>query len=105
MSRVVPEIGRWYQDSISGQVFEIVALDQDEGTVQVQFFDGEIADFDLEAWGEMALVPAAAPEDWRSAFELDDVLEIDPDAPLHPLQWGSPLSRIEPDTTLAIEDL
>ena len=105
MSRVNPEVGRWYQDSISGQVFEIVAIDHEEGNVQVQFFDGEIADYDLEIWGEMALVPAAAPEDWRSAFELDEDLQVDPDAAMHPTQWGNPLSRIEPELMVGIEDI
>ncbi len=104
MSRLLPEIGHWYQELGSRQVFEIVALDRDEGTVQIQYLDGEIADYDLEAWGELALVTAAAPEDWRTAFELDDDVEMDPDAALHPPQWGNPLSRIEPDTVLGIDD-
>ena len=105
MSRLLPEIGRWYLEQSSRQLFEIVAYDRDEGTLQIQYLDGEIADYDLEAWGEMSLLAAAAPEDWRTAFELDQDMELDPDAAIHPPQWGSPLSRIEPDTVLGIEDL
>lgn len=104
MSRLLPEIGRWYQELGSRQVFEIVALDREEGTVQIQYLDGEIADYDLEAWGELTLVGAAAPEDWRTAFELDDDVAMDPDAALQPPQWGNPLSRIEPETMLGIDD-
>ncbi|WP_439107071.1 DUF6763 family protein [Congregibacter sp.] len=105
MSQFVPKLGRWYQDRESGQLFEIVSLDLDEANVQVQYLDGELADFDLDVWAELSLRTAAAPEDWRTPFELDDADEIDPDAAMHPLQWSSPLSNIEPDTVLAIEDV
>jgi hypothetical protein len=104
MSRHLPQIGRWYQDQDSGQVFEIVALDVDEGTIQAQYLDGEITDFDIEAWALMALSPAAEPEDWRCAFELDPETSVDSDSVAHPLQWGSPLNRIEPEAMVGIDD-
>ncbi|WOJ95726.1 DUF6763 family protein [Congregibacter brevis] len=104
MSQFVPKLGRWYQDKESGQLFEIVSLDTDEANVQVQYLDGELADFEFDVWAELKLRTAAAPEDWRTAFELDDVDESDPDAAMHPLQWASPLSDIEPDTILALEE-
>lgn len=102
MTRHIPQIGHWYQDSDSGLLFEIVALDRDEGTVQVQYVDGELADYDLDSWADMQLRSAAAPEDWRSAFELDEDEQLD--AALRPTQWGSPLSRIEPETMLGVDD-
>lgn len=104
MSRYPPSIGQWFQEVESGQVFEIVAYDRDEATVQVQYLDGEIADFDLDSWAQLELSRAAEPEDWRSAFELDDELRVDPDAAMHPVQWSNPLSRVEPDTVLGIDD-
>jgi hypothetical protein len=103
MSVITPKIDHWYQDSRSGALFEIVAWDSDEGTVQVQYLDGEIADFDLDSWSELALRPAAAPEDWRSAFEVDE--SGDPDAAWHPPGWGSPLASVEPDTMYGVEEI
>ncbi|WP_414980420.1 DUF6763 family protein [Congregibacter sp.] len=105
MSQFVPTIGRWYQDRESRQLFEIVSMDLDEANVQVQYLDGELADFEFDVWAELNLAIAAAPEDWRTAFELDLADEIDPDAAMHPLQWASPLSNIEPDTVLGLDDL
>lgn len=106
MSQLTPKIDQWYQDSRTGTLFEIVAWDTDENTVQVQYLDGEIADLDLEFWAELALQPAAAPEDWRSAFELDDdAFSADPDAALHPTAWASPVSSVEPETMVGVEDL
>jgi len=104
MDRLTPEIGLWYQDSHSGQLFEIVARDFTEGTVQVQYLDGELSDFDLESWADMPLLAAAAPEDWRTGFEMDPDGEQDPDAALHPTAWSSPLSEIEPDTMYGVEE-
>jgi hypothetical protein len=102
MSRFLPKIGQWYQDRDSGLLFEIVAIDPDESTIQLQYLDGEIADCDLDAWGELALARAAAPEDWRTAFEIDE--DIDPEGALHPMQWANPLLAIEPETVLGVED-
>lgn len=104
MTQHVPQIGHWYQDDSSGQVFEIVALDRDEGTLQVQYLDGEIAAYDYDSWGDMQLTLAAEPEDWRSAFELDDDQRLDPDAAMHPMQWDSPLSCIEPEAMLGVDE-
>ncbi len=105
MSHYLPNIGQWFQDLSNRQLFEVVALDRDSGTIQIQYVDGEITDMEVENWGDLLLTPAAEPEDWRTAFELDEEFSGDPDAALHPTQWASPLSRIEPDTVLGIEDL
>ncbi|MFK7830391.1 MAG: DUF6763 family protein [Congregibacter sp.] len=104
MTTVVPKIGHWYQEG-NGPLFEIVTFEPDEASVQVQYLDGELADFDLETWGVMAAKPAAAPEDWRTAFELDDGSSVDPDAALHPVEWDSPLTSIEPDAICGVEDI
>ena len=104
MSQLRPVIGQWYQDSRTSALFEIVAWDPDENTVQLQYLDGEIADMDLESWGDLVLLPAAAPEDWRTAFELDDDACVDPDAAFHPPAWGSPLAGVEPEAMLGVED-
>jgi hypothetical protein len=104
MSRHLPRVGHWYQDCVSRQIFEVVALDREEGTIQVQYLDGAITDFDQEGWADLELRLAAEPEDWRVAFELDEDATIDDDSVLHPLQWASPLSRIEPDTVLGIDE-
>ena len=36
-----PRVGDWYQN-ISGENFEIVALDDDEATLEIQYFDGAV---------------------------------------------------------------
>jgi len=53
-----------------------------------------VAEYEIDAWREMLLEPAEAPEDWRAPFELDDDDMLDPDLPMHPEEWASPLSSI-----------
>ena len=58
-----PNVGDWFKDA-QGQSFEIVAVDEDEGSVEVQFYDGEIEEYDADSWRMLYLVPIAPPEDW-----------------------------------------
>lgn len=90
-----PRIGDWYQEP-EGDPFEVVAVDDDAGTVEVQHFGGEIEEIDLEDWFEMELSPAAPPEDWTGPYddlERDDLGDIE--RPLHPENWGGYLDEID----------
>ena len=62
-------VGGWYKDVQSDALFEVVDWDPDDLTIETQYLDGEVAEYDLETWREMHLVRAEAPEDWRAAFE------------------------------------
>jgi uncharacterized protein DUF6763 len=72
--RVHPDVGKWYRAG-RGEAFEVVALDEDDGTVEVQYFDGTVAEFELEDWemqranGEIE--DAEAPEDWTGSVDVD----------------------------------
>ena len=65
-----PAIGRWYRRR-SGQLFEVVAIDEDAATVELQFFDGTIDEFDLEDWNRLSIERVAAPEDWSGSVDMD----------------------------------
>lgn len=104
MTWLHPHIGSWYQDREQGAWFEVVALDEASGTIEVQYFDGSIAEFDRENWQQLTLVGAAAPEDSEAAYEMsaED-------------RWGeefngsardhlTALAMLEPDSYPAIDD-
>jgi hypothetical protein len=65
-----PRIGDWYL-SINGDKFEIVALDEDEATLEVQFFDGAIEEFDFDSWNEMEVKTIEPPEDWSGSLDIE----------------------------------
>tara|TARA_R110002110_G_scaffold66978_1_gene183118 strand:- start:216778 stop:217095 length:318 start_codon:yes stop_codon:yes gene_type:complete len=104
MKMLSPRIGAWYKDQQTDALFEVIDWDPSSLTIEAQYLDGEVAEFDIDVWRQMPLEPAAAPEDWRAAFELDDEDLLDPDMPMHPEEWNNPVNLIEPDAMYGVED-
>lgn len=67
---VPPVIGAWYRDA-TGAVFEVVALDEDDRTVEIQYFDGSLEEIDLDVWDETPLMMTDAPEDWTGSLDVE----------------------------------
>ena len=65
-----PAIGRWYRRT-NGQLFEVVAVDDDDATIELQFFDGTIDEVDRETWSKLLIEPVAPPEDWSGSVDMD----------------------------------
>ncbi len=69
-----PTIGNWYRIKGS-ESFEVVALDEDDGTIELQYFDGTVEEMDLEDWQAEhevgALEEIEAPEDWTGSVDVD----------------------------------
>ena len=63
-------MGHWYR-RLNGNLFEVVAVDEDGSTVEMQHFDGTIEGLDLEAWQTIDIEPAQAPEDWSGSVDMD----------------------------------
>jgi Family of unknown function (DUF6763) len=104
MKMLHPVVGGWYKDMQTSAIFEIVAWEPSNLSIETQYLDGEVAEYDLDAWREMTLQRVEAPEDWRTSFELDDEDLLDPDLPFHPEDWNNPLNLIEPDAMYGVED-
>ncbi len=104
MKMLRPVVGAWYKDLQTHELFEVVDWDTASLTIETQYLDGEVSEYDLDAWREMVLEEVEPPEDWRAAFELDDDDLLDPDRPLHPEDWDSPINSIEPDAIDGVED-
>lgn len=69
-----PVIGAWYQNT-DGQRFKVVAVDDQDLSIEIQFFDGEIDELDDELWHEHSPQHIAAPEDSSGPF--DDIEKDD----------------------------
>lgn len=104
MKATGPRVGGWYQDLQTGDLFEIVAWDMEKRTIETQYVDGEISEYDIESWNLLTLLPAEEPEDWRSSFELDNEDRLDPDLPFHPEDWSGPVAGIEPEYMNGVEE-
>jgi len=82
-----PAIGQWYR--ISGEKeFEVVAVDDDEGTIEIQYFDGTLGELDREDWDshwlEGQIAAAAAPEDWTGSVDVESGDDNNDSPPANP---------------------
>ena len=98
----VPNIGKWFIDKHSNQLFEVVAIDDHAGSIEIQYVDGELGEFDLESWASQEIEPAAAPEDWSASYEI--VFE-DRNSDTPQTQYENPLNTIESDISLGIDEI
>jgi len=104
MASVFPTIGNWYQDVITQQLMEVVAVDEDSGTIEVQYEDGDIDEYDIESWSQLSLSSAAAPEDANAGYEASYEDPWDNDFG-YSSSFNSPLEIIEPDSFSGYDDL
>ncbi len=69
-----PGIGEWYRSS-GGELFEVVAVDDDDGTIEIQYFDGTVEEMDVDdwtaQWDEGSLETAEAPDDWSGSVDVE----------------------------------
>lgn len=82
MSAIDPFLENWYQDESTGRQFRIVAIDEENETIAVQYLNGDLGEFDYASWAESVISPIEPPEDWSAPFddvELDDLGYTDPD--------------------------
>ncbi len=74
MAAPQPSIGNWYRLS-GGELFEVVAIDDDEGTIDIQYFDGTVEEMDRDdwetQWDDGVLEAAEAPEDWSGSVDVE----------------------------------
>ena len=86
-------MGHWYR-RLNGNLFEVVAVDEEEDTIQLQHFDGTIEGLELESWDSIDIEPAQAPEDWSGSVDVDseDMPETDK---LTDAGWHDPLQFLD----------
>ena len=66
-----PVISQWYRHLDKGQQFYVTALDEEEGTVEIQHFDGDLEEMDFDDWHQLNIETIEPPEDWTGP--VDDV--------------------------------
>jgi hypothetical protein len=81
MSAAKPEVGAWYQTA-EDVYLEVVAYDPEEDTIELQFYDGTVEEYDSESWEELELRAAEPPEDWAGSLDMSkDDYGVDLDRP------------------------
>lgn len=70
-----PVVGGMYEDE-NGLAFEVLSIDEDDGTIEVQYENGEVNEIDVDAWYEMELQPLKAGA-WKDADEDEAEEEVE----------------------------
>lgn len=94
--RNTPEVGQWYAQAGRGRLLQVVAFDEEDGLVELQDFDGDIDEVDLDTWRDLQLERAEPPEDWTGPVdevETDD-LGYTAAADIAPRDWRAPLDDL-----------
>ena len=75
-----PTDGQWYEDLENEEVFQVLKVDEDKETVEIQHLDGDVEELDVDGWAELDLEMTEEPEGWSgSKAEKDDDEEDDED--------------------------
>jgi hypothetical protein len=78
MARYQPMIGEWYRTP-DDEVFEVVAVDLDDGDIEIQYVDGTLEELYLDTWNQLAIEPAAPPKGWTGPMDVsrEDLIDLE----------------------------
>ncbi len=100
-----PVVENWYQHLDKGQKFRVVALSEDDRSVEIQYFDGDVEEIALDDWYELEIEPVEAPENWTGPIdvgEVDDLVTQITDTTAE--DWAAPQREIQPEQPAAGRD-
>lgn len=89
-----PVVNQWYHHLDKGQRFFVTAVDEDDNTVEIQNFDGDIEEFEINEWYQLKVEPIEQPEDWTGPvddIERDDLGYSETD--MTEEEWAEPSSE------------
>jgi hypothetical protein len=94
VQKVEPVVGSWYKRP-GRSIFEVVAIDEDGGTVELQFFDGTVDELDMDAWESTFIEQVEPPEDYSGSMDVvGDDYEAKEDEHLAKV-WDDPIAFLE----------
>ncbi len=71
-----PVIEQWYKDVENNLTFKVVAIEESDDTIEVQYHNGDIGEYDNDSWYNSTFDFIEDPEDWSAPFddlESDDL--------------------------------
>ncbi len=89
-----PQIGKWFRRP-GGALFEVVAIDEADRTIEIQQFDGTIDEYDAERWTDLSVVEVSAPEDWSGSVDMDPEDYVEKNNDEIPSGYHDPLSFLD----------
>lgn len=89
----LPIKSQWYRQEDQNREFQVVSLDEDEGTVNLQHFDGELETVDIDDWYVMEIEPIETPADWVGPEDEAEIEDDEDEEEVAENDWEEPLSE------------
>lgn len=67
-----PRVDQWYFHEDKGQRFFVTNVNEDDGTTEVQHFDGNIEEFTAEEWHDLDIALCDEPENWSGPLDISE---------------------------------
>lgn len=64
-----PIVDQWYLHRDKGEMFRVIEADSETDLIEIQDFQGNVEELDMDEWRQMDLELAAEPEDWTGPFD------------------------------------
>ena len=93
--RQFAEVYRWYR-SRNKPLFEVVAINDRDGSVELQHFDGTIEEVDPDDWVSMRAESTGAPEDWSGSVDIS-VEDLPESSQAIHMDWQTELDALDDD--------
>jgi len=90
-----PIVSTWYQHLDKGQTFIVVAVDEDEGLIEIQHFDGDVEEIDFDNWYLMVLEQIESPENQAGALDVPELEDLGSSiTDTIPDDWNAPMEEL-----------
>jgi hypothetical protein len=94
MALPIPAIGDWYR-APDGMLFEVIAVDDEDGTIDIQHYDGTVEELEFDAWEDSGFIPAGPPEDYSGSLDIErEDYGVDLDRAVV-RDWSDPLDYLD----------
>ncbi|UCE88121.1 MAG: hypothetical protein JSW10_07015 [Pseudomonadota bacterium] len=91
-----PIVDNWYAHLDKGQRFLVVAVDDINGLVEIQHFDGNIEELDFEQWYLLDVETSEAPENWIGALDIAEADDLGTEiTDTSAADWSAPLTEVK----------
>ena len=68
-----PIVDNWYSHLDKGQSFTVTAVNEDDETIELQYFDGDLEEISMSEWSGLDIEVSEAPENWSGPMDIGTV--------------------------------
>lgn len=68
-----PIVDNWYMHLDKGQRFAVTAVNEDDETIELQNFDGDIDEVTFSDWSDFNIELCEAPENWSGPIDVGTI--------------------------------